>query len=119
NTVFHPVDLRLRGSMTWTREDWSVSTFVNYVDDYHDPTSIYSLGGDVASWTTVDMQLLYQPEGQPSLSWLRGFSVSLSVLNLLDSDPPALNSAPLQLGYDAENASPLGRFAALRFAKKW
>jgi iron complex outermembrane receptor protein len=119
NTAFQPVDLRLRAAAAWSRKHWSAATYVNYVDDYEDPGSFYSGAGRIASWTTVDLQVGYEWQDAYAGSWLDGLRLSLSVLNLLDEDPPVLNAAPFQLGYDAENASPLGRFLSLSVRKLW
>jgi iron complex outermembrane receptor protein len=119
NTAFQPVDLRLRVAAAWSRQHWSAAAYVNYVDDYADPGSFYSSAGHIASWTTLDLQVGYEWQKDYAGSWLDGLRLSLSVLNLLDKDPPALNAAAFQLGYDAENASPLGRFLSLSVRKLW
>jgi iron complex outermembrane receptor protein len=119
NTAFQPVDLRLRAAAAWSRQHWSAAAYVNYVDDYEDPGSFYSSAGRIASWTTLDLQVGYEWQEDRAGSWLQGLQLSLSVLNLLDKDPPALNAAAFQLGYDAENASPLGRFVSLSVRKPW
>lgn len=119
NTAFHPVDLKLRAAAGWSRERWSAAAYVNYVDDYKDPGSFYSSAGRIASWTTIDLQVGYEWQDAYAGSWLDGLRLSLSVLNLLDKDPPAVDAAPFQLGYDAENADPLGRFLSLSVRKLW
>lgn len=117
DTVFQPIDLRLRAGGGWTAGNFFASAFVNYADDYKDPGSFYTSGGNVASWMTVDAQVGYQ--------WNRRFSsdrnvrMALSALNVLDEDPPQLSATPFQLGYDAENASPLGRFIAVNLTIQW
>jgi iron complex outermembrane recepter protein len=118
STVYHPIDLRLRGNVTFTYGGWSATTFLNYTDNYTDPGTVYSLGGTVSSWTTVDLQLSYQPSGLNG-TWWSGMTIALSALNAFDEPPPAINAGPFQLGYDAENASPLGRFIALSAVKRW
>jgi iron complex outermembrane receptor protein len=119
DTAFQPVDLRLRAAAAWSRQHWSAAAYVNYVDDYEDPGSFYSSARRIASWTTLDLQVGYEWQEAHAGSWLEGLRLSLSVLNLLDKDPPALNAAAFQLGYDAENASPLGRFLSLSVRKLW
>jgi outer membrane receptor protein involved in Fe transport len=119
DTAFQPVDLRLRAAAAWSRQHWSAAAYVNYVDEYEDPGSFYSSAGRIASWTTLDLQVGYEWRKRHADSWLDGLRLSLSVLNLLDKDPPALNAAAFQLGYDAENASPLGRFLSLSVRKLW
>ncbi len=119
NVLFGPVDLRLRGGLTWTRNALSTSLFANYVDDYRMGTG--SGAASIASWTTFDLHLRYGIDGLGSGIW-RGASLALSVQNLFDRAPPFvatpafINSNP---GYDPANADPLGRFVALTVSKAW
>lgn len=117
NTVGRPTDLRLRGSVGWTRDGLSSSIFVNHVGDYTD--SISTPERSVNSWTTVDLNLAYdtgQDLGLPS--WLGNTVFSVSVQNLFDEDPPFVNNA-LGVGYDPANSDPRGRFVAFQITKGW
>jgi hypothetical protein len=50
----------------------------------------------------------------------KGVSLSLTVLNALNRNPPFVDAAGLfNVNYDPSNASPLGRFLALTVNKKW
>jgi iron complex outermembrane recepter protein len=118
NTVFHPIDLRLRGFIGLTANQWSASIFVNYTDAYDDPGTSYTLGGSVDSYMTTDFQLRYESMGT-AISALNGVTVSLSILNAFDEKPPHIDPLPGQFAFDAENASPLGRFIALGITKRW
>lgn len=117
DTVGYPVDLRLRGRATISESGLGAALFVNYVDGYRNQSS--GTVRKVASWTTLDLQLSYRfGESRGALS---GLSLSLSATNLLDADPPHLAYAlgTLTIGYDAENASPLGRVIGFQVTKQW
>jgi iron complex outermembrane recepter protein len=119
NKIFNPMDLRLRGSLGWSRTIFSSTLSASYADSYEN--NLLTPTGRVSSWTTVDWQLaLRSPEGS-NASFLSNVSASLSVLNLFDRDPPqVLNPNPSgNFGYDATNASPLGRLFAVAFSKRW
>jgi outer membrane receptor protein involved in Fe transport len=113
DTVGNPVDLRVRatGSVNW--RNWGATASVNYVDSYVDDVS--NPDRKVDSWTTVDLQLRYEPRLR---GIARGLTLSLSVQNLFDADPPFVDQVG-GYGYDAANADPLGRFVALQLIKRW
>lgn len=118
NLLNEPIDLRLRGSVVWSRDDLSAALFLNYQDDYRNTDAESS---HISSWTTIDAQLGYAFDGSAA-GLLDGLSLSLSVQNLFDRDPPfvASQGSPIaHPGYDATNATPLGRFVALTATKTW
>ncbi len=115
STLGRPVDLRVRGGLSWTRGGWGSSLFVNYVDEYRDTTSVPNRSID--SWTTLDLQLRYEFEGLIGDRSNRSV-VSLSATNLLDEDPPFANSSR-GFGLDAANADPFGRHLALKVSHRW
>ena len=120
NRPFNPVDLRMRGELGWMHNGWRVSSFVNYTDSYPDVTA----GGEarVDAWTTMDLNIGYSFSGRASVSALNNTRLALSVLNLFDQDPPAVQNdangpgfAPAS--YDSANAEPLGRFISFAVTK--
>jgi outer membrane receptor protein involved in Fe transport len=113
DTVGNPTDLRMRLTGNWDRDAFGATFSLNYADEYRDDVS--QPERKVDSWLTVDAQLRYQPNWRGVLS---GTSLSLSVQNLFNSDPPFVNRPPGQ-AYDAANADPLGRFVALQIIKSW
>ena len=117
NLVANPIGLRLRNSMTWSSQNgWSASAFLNYSDSYTDNVS--SPERKIDSWTTIDLTLSYSTvDGLRSVG-LNNALLSLSVRNLFDTDPPFVNNV-LGVGYDPENASPLGRFISFSITKTW
>ncbi|OZB19129.1 MAG: hypothetical protein B7X53_01265 [Hyphomonas sp. 34-62-18] len=115
NSLFTPVDLRVRGRVGASLGGLTGVAFVNYTDRYRTDQSASSL--PVGSWTTIDLTLAYRFE-EPS-SWLRGTALNLSVSNVFDTDPPRtpMFGSFYIAGYDPTNASPLGRFVALELRK--
>lgn len=113
DTVGNPADLRLRLTGNWDRDAFGGTVTVNYLDGYRDDVSQPERSVD--SWLTVDAQVRYRPKWRGIMS---GTSLSLSVQNLFDQDPPFVNRLPGQ-AYDAANADPLGRFLALQIIKSW
>ncbi|MEO7688333.1 MAG: TonB-dependent receptor [Sphingomonas sp.] len=117
DTVGSPVDLRLRGHMTWSSARWDLATFVNYVGPYTNKT--VSPASRVSSWATFDLNVGYK-FGQAN-GVLKGVRVTFNASNLFDRDPPALTYivGSNTNGYDPENASPLGRVVSLQVTKAW
>jgi iron complex outermembrane receptor protein len=117
DTVGNPIDLRIRGRATWNRGGFGAALFVNYADGYTNRTTAPSQR--VSSWTTFDLNLSYsfQRDHGP----LKGLRLALNATNIFDTDPPYVSyqAGALTVGFDPENASPLGRFVALQVTKSW
>lgn len=114
NSVFLPVDLKLRGGVALARRRMSGGMFLNYVDAYRDRSN--RTDPHVSSWTTVDLNLRYDFGAADGIEG--GTSVALNVQNLLDRDPPfILNS--INTGYDPTNATALGRFVSMTLTHRW
>jgi outer membrane receptor protein involved in Fe transport len=102
----------------------TLSTFVNYIDNY-DNEGVINLGTRVAmpaatidSWTTVDLNIGYGT-GNRSSEWISDLRMLLSVRNALDANPPAYEDGAWGYGYDPANADPLGRVISLTVSKAW
>lgn len=114
NLVRAPVDLKLRNSVGWSRDELSATIYINYVDSYKNVLP----GGmvdDVDSWTTIDTAFRYEPEGAGQ--WLQDTTWSFNVLNILNEDPPYASN--FGLNFDATNANPLGRYISIDLIKRW
>ncbi len=115
NTLFNPVNLKLRGRTGYVWGGFSAHAFVNYTDAYK--TDDTPAAKPIGSWTTVDLSLAYHA-GKDS-GWLSGTGISLSATNLFDTPPPV--TPPFSnfrlSGYDPTNASPVGRFVAIELRK--
>ena len=108
-TVGYPVRLRARAGVAWARGDVLTSLHWNHVSDYED-----GVGVRVEAWNTADLQLNWSPVSGA----LAGLRLGVSVLNLLDEDPPFYNGA-VGFGFDPGQANPFGRTVALQITKRW
>ena len=113
-TLGNPIDLKLRASLGYDGEHLGMSAFLNYADSYRDPVS--QPARRIGSLATVDLQLRYTLP--PGLGLLGGTRLSASVINLFDNRPPFANN-PVGLGYDPDNADPLGRVVALELTRRF
>ncbi|WP_420240961.1 TonB-dependent receptor [Roseiterribacter gracilis] len=104
-----PIDLRGRAGLSWVRDAYDASFFVNYINAYHN----FSLApvADVGSFTTVDAQIGYS-FGCPIRS-ASDCRVRLSAQNLLDQRPPLFINTPGRVAYDPEQATATGRVIAV------
>ncbi|WP_077145973.1 TonB-dependent receptor [Sphingopyxis sp. KK2] len=114
-TLGAPVKLRLRGRAGFAFGAFDGGVSVNHVDDYRNLS--VSPAEHVKSWTTVDLQLgthIGDPDG-------RSLRLAFSVNNLFDLDPPyaRFQTTGVTIGYDPEQASPIGRSFALQAVIKW
>ena len=103
NVDHNPINLRLRSSLDWQRGRVDVLVGANYTNRYRDLDS--SPNRSVASFTTVDWQVKYAI-GEPKKSG--AFEVSVGMQNLFNRAPPFLRNVAGAVGYDQENADPLG-----------
>jgi iron complex outermembrane receptor protein len=109
-TIGNPTDLRLRGWLQFETGRFSTALFANYINGYTNDSKL--VARPVGSWTTLDLQLGYR---------LGAFRVALSATNLLDTDPPLTpyGLTTTTIGFDLENASPLGRVFGLQVTRQW
>jgi len=116
NTQNNPINIKLRGLLSWQQLRWGASLGINFQNHYEDIASAPVRG--VRSFTTFDAQLRYAP---PTFggSWLDNIVIELNAVNLLNSSPPFLNNATAGLGYDQENADPIGRLLSIQVRKNW
>lgn len=111
DTIFNPVDLRLRAGASLSRQHWTAALSVNFTDDYRDTLS--NPQRRIGEWVTYDARLAYRPFTDPNTA-----QISLDIRNLSDEDPPFANNA-LGVGFDTLNASPLGRTVMLQVSRRW
>lgn len=109
DTVFNPIALKVAGYGSWGFKGWGVNARADYIGGYDDNINNRPIG----SWTTVGIGASYQfAEG-----WLAGTRVLANVNNVFDEEPPFVNIVPF--GYDAANASQIGRSVSLAVTKEW
>jgi len=116
NTQNNPINLKMRSTVSWQERRWGATLGINFQNHYRDTVS--SPNRDISAYTTFDTQLRYEL-GAASDSYLANTRLELNALNLLNSSPPFLNNAMAKLGYDQENADPLGRRISLQVRKTW
>lgn len=107
--VGYPTRLRSRVGVVWSRGVLGLAAHWSHVSAYEAPT-----GDQIEDWDTVDVRASLSPETGP----LSGLQLALSVQNLFDADPPFYDS-PSGYGFDAAQASLLGRSVALQLIKRW
>lgn len=112
DTAGQPVNFRGRASVTVGRGPYEATVTANYVNRYKDPVA----GRAIDSWTTFDATLTWRASARSGP--LRGVSLTASVLNIFDADPPFYDSLQGQ-AYDAANANPFGRMISLQLDKRW
>jgi iron complex outermembrane recepter protein len=115
--LFYLPSFRSRLSGAWARGPWSLATSVNYTKRYINDSVVPAEVVD--AYTTVDAQVSFAPASL----WGGGLRISLSAINLLDQQPPKVNTplfpGNVQFGFDAANASPIGRLLTLQLSKRW
>jgi iron complex outermembrane recepter protein len=122
NTFGEPTRWKARSSVAWRQSGFSVMLTGNYVSNYEN--NLFSPEQSVASWTTGDLFLSYTTGPTPSQYWLRKLTISFSMLNFTNRQPPFLaipSELPGQasIPYDPANASPVGRLVSLQVVKRW
>ena len=115
NTQNNPINLQAHATVSTTWQRLAAEVTTNFSHGYRDVVS--KPARPVGSWTTFDLQVSYvlAPEDRRDHGWI----VELGVQNIKDSNPPFLINYVERLGYDEENADPLGRVLTLRLRKKW
>jgi iron complex outermembrane recepter protein len=116
SSLGNPTDLRLRGRAGWSKGNFDIGAFVNYVAGYQNQTTTPT--ERVSSWTTVDLQVGYRFADTGPFKNAR---IALSATNLFDQAPPYVNNHAFDstLAYDPEQASPVGRLISIQARFGW
>ena len=117
NILFRPIDLNLRGNISWSRDGFTAFAAVNYADSYRDKID-ETIANQIDSWTTVDLSFSYNTGERLSNVLLDNTTVNLSFQNLLDEDPPFVPTSG-GLNFDSANADPFGRSINFTIAKRF
>lgn len=115
STFENPVNLRARLTGGLSKGGWSGHVAFNYVNHYENNTGPTPI--EIASWTTMDIQLAYRFERTGTL--LRGLRLAVSCTNCMNRAPPFVIPVGYVFDFDPANSSPLGRFVSLSLDKKW
>lgn len=117
--IYGTIDLRLRGSATYTYDKLSASLIVNYSDDYADTRGYYAPGPiRIASLTTIDVNAGYDLIGAAAPFGLQRLKLGFSAQNIFDKSPPWVPSDS-GLHYDGVNADVIGRYVSLSITGAW
>jgi len=117
-TIFNVPKFRARGGASWSKYGLTANAILNYTSSETD--AFVTPSKKVASWTTVDMNLAYKFPDADGIK--RGLSFTLSATNIFNKAPPYAASTEVAypgINYDSLNASPIGRFVAVKLTKKW
>lgn len=115
NTLYRPIDLRLRGNVSWSGNGFTAFTAVNYTDGYRnniDP----DVANTIESWTTVDLTFAYDTGNRFGSRLADSLRLGISITNLLDEDPPFVATED-GLNFDTANANPYGRQFTVTLSK--
>ena len=116
NTQDNPINLKMRGTLSWQQRRWGATLGINFQNRYLDTVS--EPNRPISAYTTFDSQLRYDL-APFSDSYLANTRLELNAINVFNESPPFLNNAVAHLGYDQENADPLGRLVSLQVRKTW
>lgn len=131
-TTFQAIKLEGRANVGWEYKGFDANVYVNYTGDYTNRgigviqnTLIKSAagatvgGGDpVNSFTTVDLNVSYKLK---DAKHFKSAQVFADVTNLFNKNPPFVNVYAINgaSGYDANNASPIGRVITVGLRTKF
>jgi len=126
-----PIRFKARAQLGWQgnigEDSLAATLFLNYTTPYHIPLESLPFGvpyqySNIASYTTLDMAIIYNLHQYLPKLVRDGITLSLSAQNLMNRPPPlVVNFASTGAGvlYDPSNASPLQRFFQLQAAVKF
>lgn len=117
NNIGQMPNLRARGGVTGSWNRWRATLNVNYTNGYHN--ALVTPQQPVRSWTTADFQLAWQLP-VPIAPDLRLIFNARNVLNTRPpwvSVPAGISLRPV--GFDAANASVLGRMLSMELSVTW
>ena len=117
NTLYRPVDFRLRGDLSWSKGGITAFTAINYVDGYRDNIN-RSIANGIDAWTTIDLSLVYETHARFDNAVMNNVRFGFNVTNLFDNDPPFV-ATPFGLNFDSANATPWGRQVNFTLAKSF
>jgi outer membrane receptor protein involved in Fe transport len=116
DTQNNPINLKMRACASWQQRRWGGTLGINFQNHYMDTVS--EPHRPISAYTTFDTQLRYEL-GAASNGYLANTRLELNAINVFNKSPPFLNNAVAHLGYDQENADPLGRLVSLQVRKTW
>ncbi len=115
--IFNPVSKQATAQLTWQLEPWTIVMASRYTGSYdNDTRGAASREMRVDDYLVHDVLAAYA-WGSRANDLLSGVRVTLGVQNVLDVAPPlALN---MNIVFDPQYASPIGRYWSLGISKRW
>ncbi len=117
STLYRPIDLKLRGSLSWSRGGLSAFVAVNYTRGYRDRRDS-AIANDIDSFTTVDFALTYDFADRLDNAFTDDTVLSFNMRNLLGEEPPFVETLD-GLNFDTANADPFGRQVSVSLTKSF
>ena len=111
NTYGEPLRFRARAATGWSNATLNVNAAINFSTDYTDTNAVPF--GRISSYTTVDVNAGWRIPASP------GTSLSFSITNLFNIDPPRTVPNLVGAEYDPVNADPRGRILSFQVRQKW
>jgi iron complex outermembrane receptor protein len=110
NTLAQPLKFRLRTSAGWSNGSLSTNAALNFANRYSDidvtPTA------RIGSFTTVDWNAAWRIRAS-------GTTLSLNLINALNSNPPRTPPGLNNITYDPNNADARGRILSVQVRQSW
>jgi iron complex outermembrane receptor protein len=132
NRFGYPLTFKGRAELSWNNDfaigNIGISGFLNYANAYKMDAALLPAGiplsyANINSYTTVDLTLNYSTNTIPQQWLAQNVTVTLSVQNLFDTNPPLVlnqgGAAGAGILFDPANASPLGRVIQIQIGKKF
>jgi outer membrane receptor protein involved in Fe transport len=113
-TIFNPPRLRLRASAEWQQGGLTLDATVSHTGGIDDVRSSPAVA--VAGMTPIDLTARYVTRRGGAFG---GLDLILSVQNVVNDKPSAIDGIFLDAPYDSTNYSPVGRYVSLSVAKRW
>jgi outer membrane receptor protein involved in Fe transport len=122
NQVGEPIKKKYNAVLGWSNGPFGLTFSTLYRGGY--TNSFLTPPGDIASWTTSNLQLTFRTDSLSQNAALANTTVSLSIQNLTNKRPPfVLFPSSFGLGpgpqFDGTNADPYGRIISVQINKKW
>jgi iron complex outermembrane receptor protein len=114
NNIYQPLTFKARGSVNWDHGPFSTRLQVTHIGGY--TNDIVTPNESVKSYTPIDLNLTWRIDESFDVGGIDGLTLGLEVRNLLNVDPPYVNSIPSANGgggYDATVTDPIGRLFAV------
>jgi iron complex outermembrane receptor protein len=119
NQVNYPLRFKMRDHVSWARNGFGATVFVNYNNAYDNTTGTISPLQRIDAYTTADLHLSYNTGDNPMFgTYARNMILSVTFENLFDAKPPFAVIGTAQ-EYDSEVANPIGRLVTFDLRKSF